>query len=113
MDESVKLREDRQLLEQDREVAYRFSAESQPADDIPVLEREDWPDPRLLKLDASQYEAMYRALTKEFSIIQVMMMVVVMLMMMMMVLVVVVMMMMMMVVVMMMMMMVVVMLMMI
>ena len=71
MDESVKLREDRQLLEQDREVAYRFSAESQPADDIPVLEREDWPDPRLLKLDASQYEAMYRALTKEFSIIQV------------------------------------------
>ena len=81
MDESVKLREDRQLLEQDREVAYHFSAESQPADDIPILEREDWPDPRLLKLDASQYEAMYRALTKEFSIIQVIMMVVVMLMM--------------------------------
>ncbi|KAK7499274.1 hypothetical protein BaRGS_00009534 [Batillaria attramentaria] len=70
VDDKMVLREDRQLQDQGREVGYNFSAESRPADDVSVLHREEWPDNQLLKLDASQFEALYRALTKEFSVIQ-------------------------------------------
>ena len=75
VDESVKLREDQQLLEQGRDVAYDFNTESQPVENVPVLHREEWPDPNLLKLDPTQFEALHRALTKEFSVIQVIMVV--------------------------------------
>ncbi|XP_076435849.1 NFX1-type zinc finger-containing protein 1-like [Babylonia areolata] len=70
VDDDVVLREDRNLLEQGREVAYDFSREAEAAHNVPILQREEWPDPSLLRLDDSQFEAVHRALTKEFSVIQ-------------------------------------------
>lgn len=70
VDDGVVLREDRQLEDQGRDVSYRFSTESRSAERVPVLQREAWPEAGLLKLDPSQFEALHRALTKEFSVIQ-------------------------------------------
>ena len=49
---------------------YNFSPESRPARDVSLLERNTWPPADLLKLDNSQFEAIYTALTREFVITQ-------------------------------------------
>ena len=49
---------------------YNFSPESRVAKDVSLLDRNTWPPADLLKLDASQFEAIYTALTREFVITQ-------------------------------------------
>lgn len=75
VDEKIVLNDDRRLGEHIGEIEvadvnYRFSAHSDPARDVNVLDRETWPPADLLHLDASQYKAIHTALTKEFVITQ-------------------------------------------
>lgn len=70
VDTDIILREDRKLEEQGREVGYDFSPRSRPAEDISILQREEWPDHQLLELDMTQFDALNQALTKEFTVIQ-------------------------------------------
>ena len=47
-----------------------FSERSKPAQNVSILRKDTWPPADLLHLDASQYEAIHTALTKEFVITQ-------------------------------------------
>ena len=74
VDEDMKIVADTRLENLGELVAgiksYNFSPESRPARDVSLLERRTWPPADLLKLDDSQFEAIYTALTREFVITQ-------------------------------------------
>ena len=70
VDEDIVLREDDALRRQQRIVNYQFSPESRCAEGVEILDLQDWPRPEQLHLDQSQYDALQRALTKEFVVTQ-------------------------------------------
>jgi superfamily II DNA or RNA helicase len=49
---------------------YQFSHESEPANRVNVTSLQRWPNPELLQLDESQFNAVQMALSKEFAIVQ-------------------------------------------
>ena len=49
---------------------YQFSHESEPANRVNVTSLQRWPNPELLQLDDSQFNAVQMALSKEFAIVQ-------------------------------------------
>ncbi|XP_076454225.1 NFX1-type zinc finger-containing protein 1-like [Babylonia areolata] len=79
VDEKVQLREDTGVAARLHRMLdlvpaarrpYNFSPESRAAENVAIKYRQLWPDPRLLHLDETQFEALHCALTKEFSVIQ-------------------------------------------
>ncbi|KAL5004105.1 hypothetical protein ScPMuIL_017561 [Solemya velum] len=54
----------------ENETVYKFNKESEPAAKVNIQDVTSWPSSDLLHLDESQWQAMYTALTQEFSITQ-------------------------------------------
>ncbi|CAG2235691.1 unnamed protein product [Mytilus edulis] len=74
VDEDMWLRDDshqpgRRVQDASKPV-YTFSARANMANNIKVTDKRYWPDPELLHLDNSQFDAVRTALSKEFVIIQ-------------------------------------------